>query len=259
MFKEDTSDWKNFVDSNRDVLTIVADTLPIQLDLMQVSYVDALVGQLPYTMGYQSAETLISILDEYNNRNVAIDDALADEIIFGTHQLEVLRIPLQLPEVDFDYNYIGDLAILGYVLCGIIMAASLGFMMWTWFNRTERIVNISQPMFLYMICLGTIMMGSAMIPLSIDDENDKNADAACMSVPWLVFVGFTTSFSALFSKTWRINKIFFNPTPMQRIKVTEKDVSLHYLYCVLFSKKARLLTIYSLFFPFRLCYRSLVF
>ena len=54
MFPENTTKWKNFVDRNRDVLTVIADTLPIQLDLMQTSYVDALVGQLPYNMGYQS-------------------------------------------------------------------------------------------------------------------------------------------------------------------------------------------------------------
>ena len=43
-----TADWKNFVYSNRDVLTIIADALPNQLQLMQTSYVDALGEQLAW-------------------------------------------------------------------------------------------------------------------------------------------------------------------------------------------------------------------
>jgi hypothetical protein len=36
-------------------------------------------------------------------------------------------------------------------------------------------------------------------------------------------------FSALFAKTWRVNKIFHNPNAFKRIKVTEKDVIQPYL------------------------------
>ena len=157
MFKENTTDWKNFVDSNRDVLTVIADTLPIQLELMQINYVDALVGQLPYTMGMQSADTLLHVI-EATKRGTPLDQALPSDIIFGTHQLEVLRIPLQLPPLDFNYNYIGQVAIVGYILCAIIMAVSLGFMGWTWWYRKNVVVTSSQPVFLYMICLGTLLM-----------------------------------------------------------------------------------------------------
>jgi len=90
--------------------------------------------------------------------------------IFITHQLEVLRIPLELLEVDFDYNYIGNVAIVGYVLCALIILGSIGFMVWTWFFRTDQVVKASQPVFLSMICLGTLLMGSSIVSLSIDDQ-----------------------------------------------------------------------------------------
>lgn len=225
MFNPNTTDWKHFVDSNRDVLTIIADTLPVQLTLMQKSYVDALVGQLPYNMGYQSADVLLQAFRGIVDEGVPLDETLPTDIVPITHQLEVLRIPLELPPLDFNYNYLGHIAIVGYVLCAIIIGASLGLMGWTWHNRHHRVVKSSQPVFLGIICVGTLFMGSAIIPLSIDDETSQEAaDIACMSWPWLIFTGFTVAFSALFSKTWRLNKIFMSKNPLRRIKVTEKDV-----------------------------------
>jgi len=48
MLNSNTTNWKHFVDYHRELLTVIADTLDTQLELMQTSYVDALVGQLPY-------------------------------------------------------------------------------------------------------------------------------------------------------------------------------------------------------------------
>jgi len=44
-----------------------------------------------------------------------------------------------------------------------------------------------------------------------------------MAWPWMFTCGFSFSFAALFSKIWRINKIFHNPQ-FRRITVKEKDV-----------------------------------
>jgi len=45
-----------------------------------------------------------------------------------------------------------------------------------------------------------------------------------MGVPWLAFIGFTTAFSALFAKTWRINKLFNEGSAFSRNRVSERDV-----------------------------------
>jgi len=47
-----------------------------------------------------------------------------------------------------------------------------------------------------------------------------------MAFPWLLSIGFTTTFSALFSKIWRLNKVFHNARHMRRVVVKEKDVIL---------------------------------
>ena len=68
-------------------------------------------------------------------------------------------------------------------------------------------------------------MGSAIIPLSIDDEvaSEEGCDVACMSTPYLISIGFSLIFSALFAKLLRVHKLFNNKS-MRRIKVDAKDV-----------------------------------
>ena len=69
-----------------------------------------------------------------------------------------------------------------------------------------------------MLCLGVFLMSFTILPLGVDDEHFDQSinDAACMSIPWFLSIGFTTAFAALFSKTWRINKIYHNPAPLLR-------------------------------------------
>jgi hypothetical protein len=110
-------------------------------------------------------------------------------------------------------------------MSGIVVALSVFFSSWTHLNQRERVIKASQPVFLHIICLGALLMGASIIPLSLDDEvvDADGKSTACMAMPWLVGTGFGVGFSSLFSKTWRINKLFHSPG-MRRVKVTERDV-----------------------------------
>jgi hypothetical protein len=61
---------------------------------------------------------------------------------------------------------------MGLVMAGIIFLMSIaGCSLWTLFqNGGRRIVRASKPIFLWLICLGTMLMGSSLIPLSLGDE-----------------------------------------------------------------------------------------
>lgn len=130
--------------------------------------------------------------------------------------------PYDLPLLVVDRNYVGTgMRVAGLVMAGLIILASAIFAFWTRYYRNSRVVKASQPFFLNIICFGTLLMGSAIIPLSFDEEivSKQSCSAACMAVPWLLSVGFAFSFAALFSKTWRVNRIFHNPA-MTRVKIT---------------------------------------
>ena len=76
-----------------------------------------------------------------------------------------------------------------------------------------------------MLCVGTVIMASSIIPLSLQEPvAQEGLDIACMAMPWLYTIGFSTAFSALFSKTWRINKVVRNSVELQRVRVQARDV-----------------------------------
>jgi hypothetical protein len=152
----------------------------------------------------------------------------------GWNQLEPLTYvdgsqttpPPDLPPAQVDENHLGTpLRSMGLAMTGLIFLMSIGCSFWVLQNKGKRIVRASQPIFLWLICLGTMLMGSSLIPLSLGDEvlSVQGADTACMTIPWLISLGWCVSFSALFSKTKRINTIFYNPR-FKRIKVEAVDV-----------------------------------
>lgn len=124
-----------------------------------------------------------------------------------------------------ELNQLGSVRYVGWGLAAVVVCSALYMISWVVMNRKERIVKILQPAFLIMISLGVMVMGTAMIPLGIDDEiaSDSACSAACMAFPWLLSIGFTIAMSALFSKLWRINKLFSN-SAFGRLIVREQDV-----------------------------------
>lgn len=211
--------WESFVDDFPHITTVGADALPHQMSLLHRGYVTGLVGQVPFQMGSQAMNVLLS----YNRGEVIPSE------IFGTSLHEIITMPLDLPPADVDMHYIGNLRYLGFAFTAIIVFMSAFFAGWTYLRQEHRIIRASQPPFLFMITAGVTIMGSSMIPLSFDDGNgfvepEDTCVMACVSSIWLLSIGFTTVFSALFSKTWRINKIWHNPIGFNRVTVTARDV-----------------------------------
>lgn len=123
-----------------------------------------------------------------------------------------------------NYNHLGSIRYLGITLAILAAVTCLFLSGWVWYYRNLRIVKTLQPFFLITISSGMLVMALANIPLSIDDENSsqRGCDIACMASPWLLSMGFTVSMSALFSKLWRINRLF--GATARRMRVREKDV-----------------------------------
>lgn len=119
--------------------------------------------------------------------------------------------------------------------------------MWHAYRKSSPVVKASQPFFLIMICVGTAVLSTAIVPFGIDDSRYSNqtCSRACMSIPWLVSTGFTIAFSAVFSKLHRINQLM--ASNMRKIKVTEMDVLKP--FAVLFTINLIVLVIWTLVDP----------
>lgn len=212
--------WTQFVDDNRfrNITYIGTDNADFQLEYLNRRYVNGLVGQLPYEIGVTAFNVLFDYLE--TNRQ------LPARQIIPTNLVSYNLIPLELPDVDFDQNLIGNLKYLGYTSFGVVGVAALACMIWTAMNRNLPVVKAAQPFFLYMVASGVLILVSAVLPLSFDDGGDLEAldetskVAICMSVPWLAFSGFTITFSALFSKTWRVTRLFHANSSHVRIEIS---------------------------------------
>eukprot|EP00797_Seminavis_robusta_P033274 Sro768_g199680.2 (306) ;mRNA; r:35473-36390 len=96
-------------------------------------------------------------------------------------------------------------------------------------------------------------MALAIIPLSLPGSSpeqgpNRGLDAACMSVIWLVALGFVISMSALLSKTWRLIKLYQSGSRLRRINIKIKDVMLPFV--VLMVINVTLLLCITLVTPF---------
>ena len=212
--------WKEFVNANRQVTTTIADISDGQIKLLQEGYVNRLVGQMPFQIGTDSVDQLLRI---NQGKNVEQDVLLSP-------LLDVAKVPTVLPSIIVDNNYIGNLAIIGYIFCAVVALFSISITEWVWFNRKNSVIRASQPLFLYMICAGTLVMGLSIIPLAFDDETSHhNADIACMASPCMFFLGASAVYAALIYKTIRINKIMKNANHFRRVKVIPKDVMTTYI------------------------------
>ena len=123
-----------------------------------------------------------------------------------------------------DYHYIGStLRSICLALVAMVLLLSFAFNGWTVMHWPQRVVRASQPVFLLLICIGTLLMGVSIIPLTFDDQITESMDAACMAVPWLLCLGFGITFSALFAKTFRVNRLF-SSNFRKRVQLTARDV-----------------------------------
>ena len=133
--------------------------------------------------------------------------------------------PPDIPVLEVSYNYISTAThAAGYTMSAIVLLSSLSLAVWTLFQQRKEshVIRAAQPIFLHMICLGSFLMGLAIIPAGLDDRSEY-VDFGCTATPWLLSLGWCITFSSLFSKTLRINKVFHNPR-FRRVVVTVQDV-----------------------------------
>ena len=136
------------------------------------------------------------------------------------------KVPLDLPRSNADPNFISTAARILILFLGTSsVALSLIFALWTKMHSSDRVVKASQPIFLFIICAGTGLMGSSILLLVVDDGimQETSCQIACLVFPWLVSMGFSLTASALFTKTHRIN-VIVNQRQFRRIAVSPLDV-----------------------------------
>jgi ABC-type branched-subunit amino acid transport system substrate-binding protein len=157
--------------------------------------------------------------------------------------------PLPLPPLEVNFNLINNASrASGLALCALVILIALGWIAFTYIHREAKFIRGSQPPFLYMLCVGVIVMAASIIPMSLQEPMPTSSlNVSCMSQLWLLSAGFTTAFSALFCKIWRLNKLVRSSNRFKRIRVRIQDVL--YPFAILLSLNFLLLTVWSIVDP----------
>ena len=98
----------------------------------------------------------------------------------------------------------------GLILFTIAYLLGFGNMAVLWHLRDDAVIKRSQPFFLQLLCVGCIFLSTAILTLSWDEGagfTQAQLDVCCAITPWFFFVGQIVSFSALFTRLWRVDKV----------------------------------------------------
>jgi gamma-aminobutyric acid type B receptor len=130
-----------------------------------------------------------------------------------------------------------------------IFSVSCGI--WTVKHRNNPKVRASQPIFLVCLCCGTFILSFSgfFVTWNYPYFSDEALNAACIADPWFLSFGLTTIFSALFSKIWRVHRVYRSAQRFRRVKVRVRDVL--WPFVILMTLNLIILTVWTTLFPLK--------
>ena len=150
---------------------------------------------------------------------------------------------------EVDLHQLDSIRPYGFVLAGIIALSSAICSLCVVRQSMHRVIRASQPLFLQIFCAGIMIMGLSIVPMGIDDSlaADRGCTIACMAMPWLLSMGFSIVFAALFCKIWRINQIVTACRNYQRVSVQPHHVLVPFFF--IFTTNAVILCLWTAIDP----------
>ncbi|XP_066931876.1 gamma-aminobutyric acid type B receptor subunit 2-like [Clytia hemisphaerica] len=196
------------------------------------------------------------VIHQYRNGSfveVGYYTTTTNTISFHTKLFNETRPPrdgVLLQEVFLEYKWNILLTLWIGAFSGILIALSLLFLNWSY--RHKRVIKMSSPKVNNLIILGCISCYLSIIFFGLDSRftSKDNSNTMCTATISSLSIGFTLSFGGLFSKTWRVYRIFAAARTNSRIAV--RDVQLYIMIVVLLSIDISILLCFITFNPFHL-------
>ncbi|XP_070573335.1 gamma-aminobutyric acid type B receptor subunit 2-like isoform X2 [Ptychodera flava] len=161
--------------------------------------------------------------------------AYSDEFNLSTEEIEWIggSPPIDQPVI---YRVPRGISFVLYiVMCCLSYIGIMLAFMFLFFNmkfRKHRYIKMSSPYINNLIIIGGILCYSSIFVIGLDSPSisDFAFEMVCSARSWLLAVGFTLAFGAMFSKTWRVHSIFTNLKMKKRVI---RDRKLFTIVCVL--------------------------
>ncbi|XP_048729112.2 gamma-aminobutyric acid type B receptor subunit 2-like [Ostrea edulis] len=216
-------------------------------------------GAVSFNNGRRVGPAFIQINYGNDRRDVAMYEPLNDSIDWWESPNSLFHGGV-VPRDSFQYirrRYKQSYTVLSIValLITVGVTVALGFLWFNVYYRNNRNIKMSSPRMNNTIIGGGLLIYIAVIFMSVDYSESLPYlnQHICMLNVWIVSIGFTLGFGALFSKTFRVHILF---TQGSVKKQTIKDAHLFGLLGVLVLLDIIFLTLWTIFHPLHLLERS---
>ncbi|XP_061207435.1 gamma-aminobutyric acid type B receptor subunit 2 isoform X1 [Neopsephotus bourkii] len=199
----------------------------IFLDAMNETNFFGVTGQVVFRNGERMGTIKFTQFQERKEVKVGEYNAVADtlEIINNSIRFQGLEPPKdktiiqeELRKISLPlYSILSALTILG-----MIMASA--FLFFNIKNRNQKLIKMSSPYMNNLIILGGMLSYASIFLFGLDGSfvSEKTFETLCTVRTWILTVGYTTAFGAMFAKTWRVHAIFKNVKMKKKIIKDQK-------------------------------------
>ncbi|XP_072854575.2 gamma-aminobutyric acid type B receptor subunit 2 [Pogona vitticeps] len=199
----------------------------IFLDAMNQTSFFGVTGQVMFRNGERMGTIKFTQFQDKKEVKVGEFNAILDslEIINNSIKFQGIEPPKdrtivqrQLRKISLPlYSILSALTILG-----MIMASA--FLFFNIKNRNQKLIKMSSPYMNNLIILGGMLSYASIFLFGLDGSfvSEKTFETLCTVRTWILTVGYTTAFGAMFAKTWRVHAIFKNVKMKKKIIKDQK-------------------------------------
>ncbi|XP_030597737.1 gamma-aminobutyric acid type B receptor subunit 2 [Archocentrus centrarchus] len=212
--------YHNFTVDDREVGKMV-------LDVMNETNFFGVTGQVMFRNGERMGTIKFNQFQEGQEVKVGEYNAIADvlDLINNSIRFQGVEPPkdrtfvrLQRRHINVPlYSILSTITILGMLMAGAFLFFNIK-------NRNHRLIKMSSPYMNNLIILGGMLSYASIFLFGLDGGfvSDKEFETLCTVRTWILIVGYTTAFGAMFAKTWRVHAIFKNVKMKKKIIKDQK-------------------------------------
>ncbi|CAG10041.1 unnamed protein product, partial [Tetraodon nigroviridis] len=218
--KQRQNNYHNFTVEDREVGKMV-------LDVMNETNFFGVTGQVMFRNGERMGTIKFNQFQDGQEVKVGEYNAIADilDLINNSIRFQGVEPPkdrtfvrLQRRHINVPlYSILSTITILGMFMAGAFLFFNIK-------NRNHRLIKMSSPYMNNLIILGGMLSYASIFLFGLDGGfvSDKEFETLCTVRTWILIVGYTTAFGAMFAKTWRVHAIFKNVKMKKKIIKDQK-------------------------------------
>lgn len=197
------------------------------LDVMNETDFLGVTGRVMFRNGERMGTIKFNQFQEGEEVKVGEYNAIADvlDLINNTIRFQGVEPPKDRTFVRLQrwhisvplYSILSTITILGMLMAGAFLFFNIQ-------NRNHRLIKMSSPYMNNLIILGGLLSYASIFLFGLDGSfvSDKEFETLCTVRTWILIVGYTTAFGAMFAKTWRVHAIFKNVKMKKKIIKDQK-------------------------------------